>query len=88
MNTRERYQTDGSHLPGRGSSNDKRPLAALSEVSYARRKQPNDRASQEPLPGDPDGAGIDDAPMSDPDNGELTEEDVELFEDDPDIPTV
>jgi len=49
---------------------------------------PNEPESQQPLPGDPDGASIDDAPMSDPDNGELTEEDVELFEDDPDIPTV
>jgi len=51
-------------------------------------RDPNDPDSPVQLPGDPDGAGIDDAPMSDPDNGELTDEDVELFEDDPDIPTV
>lgn len=51
-------------------------------------RDPNDPKSQEPLPGDPDGASIDDAPMSEPDNGELTDEDVDMFEDDPDIPRV
>ncbi|WP_312913678.1 hypothetical protein [Stutzerimonas nitrititolerans] len=51
-------------------------------------RDPNDPKSQEPLPGDPDGASNDDAPMSEPDNGELTDEDVDMFEDDPDIPRV
>ncbi|MBE7373568.1 hypothetical protein [Pseudomonas lopnurensis] len=39
------------------------------------------------LPGDPDGASINDAPMSDPEETELTDEDIDMFENDPNIPT-
>ncbi|KJH81507.1 hypothetical protein MCB86_03010 [Pseudomonas sp. KSR10] len=47
----------------------------------------NDPDAQAPLPGDPDGASINDAPMSDPEEPELTDEDIDMFEDDPTIPT-
>ncbi|MCJ0972421.1 hypothetical protein MST27_03415 [Pseudomonas sp. PS1] len=47
----------------------------------------NDGEVGETLPGDPDGASIDDTPMSDPDDAGLTDEDIDLFEDDPTIPT-
>lgn len=47
----------------------------------------NDAADDEPLPGDPDGASINDAPMSDAEQTELTDEDIDMFEDDPTIPT-
>ncbi|MGM3388240.1 hypothetical protein KXR94_11355 [Stutzerimonas stutzeri] len=47
----------------------------------------NDGEVGETLPGDPDGASIDDTPMSDPDDAALTDEDIDLFEDDPTIPT-
>lgn len=47
----------------------------------------NDPDAEAPLPGDPDGASINDTPMSDPEETELTDEDIDLFEDDPTIPT-
>ena len=47
----------------------------------------NDASSDEPLPGDPDGASINDAPMSDPEETEVSDEDADIFEDDPTIPT-
>lgn len=47
----------------------------------------NDASSDEPLPGDPDGASINDAPMSDPDETEVSDDDIDMFEDDPTIPT-
>lgn len=46
-----------------------------------------DPGADAPLPGDPDGASINDAPMSDPDETEVTDEDIDMFEDDPTIPT-
>ena len=46
----------------------------------------NDASSDEPLPGDPDGASINDAPMSDPDETEVSDNDIDMFEDDPTIP--
>ncbi|UNG20473.1 hypothetical protein [Stutzerimonas zhaodongensis] len=46
----------------------------------------NDASSDE-LPGDPDGASINDAPMSDPEETEDSDEDIDVFEDDPTIPT-
>ena len=47
----------------------------------------NDASSDEPLPGDPDGASINDAPMSDPEETEVNDDDIDMFEDDPTIPT-
>ncbi|MGY8820629.1 MAG: hypothetical protein ACKVLM_14630 [Pseudomonadales bacterium] len=47
----------------------------------------NDATSGESLPGDPDGASINDAPMSDPEETEVSNEDADIFEDDPTIPT-
>jgi len=47
----------------------------------------NDASNGESLPGDPEGATINDAPMSDPDTGDVGEEDADMFEDDPTIPT-
>lgn len=47
----------------------------------------NDASSDEPLPGDPDGASINDAPMSDPDEREIRDDDIDMFEGDPTIPT-
>ncbi len=47
----------------------------------------NDPDADAPLPGDPEGASINDAPMSDPEETELTDEDIDMFEDDPTIPT-
>lgn len=49
----------------------------------------NDAGTDEPLPGDPDGASINDAPMSDPEGTEteVGDEDIDMFEDDPTIPT-
>ena len=38
-------------------------------------------------PGDPDGASINDTPMSDPEDAGLSDEDIDMFEDDPTIPT-
>ena len=53
----------------------------------ARLQAANDSGADAPLPGDPDGASINDAPMSDPDETEVTDEDIDMFEDDPTIPT-
>ena len=47
----------------------------------------NDPSNDEPLPGDPDGASINDAPMSDLDETEISDDDIDMFEDDPSIPT-
>lgn len=47
----------------------------------------NDPSNNEPLPGDPDGASINDAPMSDPDETQISDQDIDMFEDDPTIPT-
>ncbi|TLX61304.1 hypothetical protein DN824_00845 [Stutzerimonas nosocomialis] len=39
-------------------------------------------------PGESDDTGIDDAPISDPnDESGVTDEDIDMFEDDPNIPT-
>ncbi|MBA1273818.1 hypothetical protein [Stutzerimonas azotifigens] len=39
-------------------------------------------------PGESDDIGTDDAPMSDPnDDSGVTDEDIDMFEDDPNIPT-
>ena len=38
-------------------------------------------------PADADGASINDTPMSDPEDPELSDEDIDLFEDDPSIST-
>ena len=48
---------------------------------------PNVPNADAPLPGDPDGASINDTPMSDPDETQITDEDIDLFENDPNIPT-
>ncbi|WP_217477131.1 hypothetical protein [Stutzerimonas stutzeri] len=47
----------------------------------------NDSDADTVLPGDPDVASINDTPMSDPEDPELSDEDIDLFEDDPSIPT-
>ncbi|MFG3452781.1 hypothetical protein [Stutzerimonas stutzeri] len=47
----------------------------------------NDPDADAPLPGDPEGASINDAPMSEPEETELTDEDIDMFEDDPTILT-
>ncbi|MCI0919190.1 hypothetical protein [Stutzerimonas stutzeri] len=47
----------------------------------------NDSEADTPLPGDPDGASINDTPMSDPEDAGLSDEDIDMFEDDPSIPT-
>ena len=47
----------------------------------------NDSEADTPLPGDPDGASINDTPMSDPEDAGLSDEVIDMFEDDPTIPT-
>ena len=47
----------------------------------------NDASSGQALPGDPEGATINDAPMSDPDVTDAGDDDIDMFEDDPTIPT-
>lgn len=47
----------------------------------------NEAMNDAPLPGDPDGASINDAPMSDPDETQISDDDIDSFEDDPTIPT-
>ncbi|UPQ84354.1 hypothetical protein M0M42_08195 [Pseudomonas knackmussii] len=47
----------------------------------------NDPDADAPLPGDPEGASINDAPMSELEETELTDEDIDMFEDDPTILT-
>ncbi|AZZ45030.1 hypothetical protein C1896_08980 [Pseudomonadaceae bacterium SI-3] len=47
----------------------------------------NDASSDQPLPGDSDGASINDAPMSDTEETKVSNEDADIFEDDPTIPT-
>jgi hypothetical protein len=54
---------------------------------FTRLMAANDSDADAPLPGDPDGASINDAPMSDPEETEVTDEDIDMFEDDPTIPT-
>ena len=55
-------------------------------VNIGQRVAANDASSDETLPGDPDGASINDAPMSDPDETEISDDEVDIFEDDPTIP--
>ncbi|MCQ4319147.1 hypothetical protein [Stutzerimonas stutzeri] len=57
------------------------------QINYGRLLAANDPSSDEPLPGDPDGASINDAPMSDPDEAQISDDDIDMFEDDPTIPT-
>ena len=47
----------------------------------------HDSEADTPLPGDPEGASINDTPMSDPAEAGLSDEDIDMFEDDPTIPT-
>jgi hypothetical protein len=56
-------------------------------INFGQLLAANDASNDEPLPGDPDGASINDAPMSDPDETEISDDDIDMFEDDPTIPT-
>ena len=57
------------------------------QIDTGRMLAANDPSNDKPLPGDPEGASINDAPMSAPDATEISDDDIDMFEDDPSIPT-
>lgn len=59
-------------------------LTSIASLALQAANDPDAGAS---LSGDPDGARIDDTPMSDPDDAGLTDENLGLFKSEPDIPT-